>query len=206
MKTILIIEDEKVIRDGLVEILKEEGFGVDSAENGQMGLDMIKKTDFDIVVTDLVMPVVGGMEVLREAKLIKPRTIVILITAFATVNNAVEAMKAGASDYITKPFRVDEVITKIRKVLAEAEFEKFQLFDSDLIKAISNQIRKDIVKLLYKEGKLKFTEIQRGLGIEDPTKLNFHMRVMRVHKIIEQDNEKFYNLTPVGKKLFETLT
>jgi DNA-binding NtrC family response regulator len=136
MKTILIIEDEKVIRDGLVEILKEEGFGVDSAENGQMGLDKIKKTDFDVVVTDLVMPVVGGMEVLRETKLIKPRTIVILITAFATVNNAVEAMKAGASDYITKPFRVDEVKTKIRKVLAEAEFEKFQLFDSGLIKAI----------------------------------------------------------------------
>ena len=206
MKTILIIEDEKVIRDGLVEILKEEGFGVDSAENGQMGLDKIKKTDFDVVVTDLVMPVVGGMEVLRETKLIKPRTIVILITAFATVNNAVEAMKAGASDYITKPFRVDEVKTKIRKVLAEAEFEKFQLFDSGLIKAISNQIRKDVVKLLYKAGKLKFTEIQRGLGIEDPTKLNFHMRVMRVHKIIEQDNEKFYKLTPVGKKLFETLT
>jgi DNA-binding response OmpR family regulator len=206
MKTILIIEDEKEIRDGLVEILKEEGFGVDSAENGQMGLDKIKKTDFDVVVTDLVMPVVGGMEVLRETKLIKPRTIVILITAFATVNNAVEAMKAGASDYITKPFRVDEVKTKIRKVLAEAEFEKFQLFDSGLIKAISNQIRKDVVKLLYKAGKLKFTEIQRGLGIEDPTKLNFHMRVMRVHKIIEQDSEKFYKLTPVGKKLFETLT
>jgi DNA-binding response OmpR family regulator len=206
MKTILIIEDEKEIRDGLVEILKEEGFGVDSAENGQMGLDKIKKTDFDVVVTDLVMPVVGGMEVLRETKLIKPRTIVILITAFATVNNAVEAMKAGASDYITKPFRVDEVKTKIRKVLAEAEFEKFQLFDSGLIKAISNQIRKDVVKLLYKAGKLKFTEIQRGLGIEDPTKLNFHMRVMRVHKIIEQDSEKFYKLTPVGKKLLKTLT
>lgn len=206
MKTILIIEDEKEIRDGLVEILKEEGFEVDSAENGQTGLDKIKKADFDVVVTDLVMPVVGGMEVLRETKLIKPRTIVILITAFATVNNAVEAMKAGASDYITKPFRIDEVKTKIRKALAEAEFEKFQLFDSGLIKAISNQIRKDVVKLLYKAGKLKFTEIQRGLEIEDPTKLNFHMRVMKVHKIIEQDSEKFYKLTPVGKKLFETLT
>lgn len=206
MKTILIIEDEKEIRDGLVEILKEEGFSVDSAENGQIGLDKIRKTGFDIVVTDLVMPVVGGMEVLREAKLITPQTIVILITAFASVNNAVEAMKAGASDYITKPFRVDEVKTKIRQVLAEAEFEKYQLFDSGLIKAISNQIRKDVVKLLYKTGKLKFTEIQRGLGIEDPTKLNFHMRVMRVNKIIEQDSEKYYKLTPVGKKLLETLT
>ncbi|SNQ61597.1 sigma-54-dependent transcriptional regulator [Candidatus Methanoperedens nitratireducens] len=205
MKNILIIEDEKEIRDGLVEVLEDAGFAVDSADNGEQGLEKIAKKDFDIVVTDLIMPVVGGMEVLRETKHIKPRTRVILITAFATVDNAVEAMKAGASDYITKPFRIDEVQTKIRKVLAEAEFDKPQIFDSNLIKAISNQIRKDAVKLLYKSGRLKFTEIQRGLGIEDATKLNFHMRVMKEHKIIEQDSEKFYVLTPVGKKLFEAL-
>ncbi|MCZ7397108.1 MAG: response regulator, partial [Candidatus Methanoperedens sp.] len=124
MKNILIIDDEKEIREGLVEILKDAGFAVDSADNGEQGLDKIKKKDFDVVVTDLIMPVVGGMEVLRGTKHIKPQTRVILITAFATVDNAVEAMKAGASDYITKPFRVDEVQTKIRKVLPEAEFDK----------------------------------------------------------------------------------
>src|SRR4030067_1925182 len=205
MKNILIIEDEKEIREGLVEFLEDAGFIVDSAENGQQGLGKIGKKDFDVVVTDLIMPVVGGMKVLRETKRIKPHTRVILITAFATVDNAVEAMKAGASDYITKPFRIDEVQTKIRKVLAEAEFDKPQIFDSDLIKAISNQTRKDAVKLLSKAGKLKFTEIQRSLGIEDATKLNFHMRVMKEHKVIEQDGEKFYMLTPTGKKLFEVL-
>ena len=205
MKNILIIEDEKEIRDGLAEVLEDAGFLVDSAENGQQGLEKIGKKDFDVIVTDLIMPVVGGMEVLRETKRIKSHTRVILITAFATIDNAVEAMKAGASDYITKPFRIDEVQTKIRKVLAEAEFDKPQIFDSDLIKAISNQTRKDAVKLLYKVGKLKFTEIQRGLGIEDATRLNFHMRVMKEHKIIEQDREKFYMLTPAGKKLFEAL-
>ncbi len=205
MKNILIIEDEKEIRDGLAEVLEDGGFLVDSAENGQLGLEKIGKKDFDVIVTDLIMPVVGGMEVLRETKRIKPHSRVILITAFATIDNAVEAMKAGASDYITKPFRIDEVQTKIRKVLAEAEFDKPQIFDSDLIKAISNQTRKDAVKLLYKAGRLKFTEIQRGLGIEDATRLNFHMRVMKEHKIIEQDREKFYILTSTGKKLFEAL-
>ncbi|CAG1006615.1 Transcriptional regulatory protein CusR [Methanosarcinales archaeon] len=205
MKNILIIEDEKEIREGLVELLEDAGFLVDFAENGRQGVEKIGKKDYDVVVTDLIMPVVGGMEVLREIKRIKPHIHVILITAFATVDNAVEAMKAGASDYITKPFRIDEVQTKIRKVLAEAEFDKPQIFDSDLIKAISNQTRKDAVKLLYKAGRLKFTEIQRGLGIEDATRLNFHMRVMKGHKIIEQDKEKFYMLTPVGKKLFEAL-
>ncbi len=205
MKNILIIEDEKEIRKGLAEVLEDAGFAVDSADNGQQGLEKIVKKDFDVVVTDLIMPIVGGMEVLRETKRIKPQILVVMITAFATVDNAVEAMKAGASDYITKPFRIDEVQTKIRKVLAEAEFAKLQIFDSDLIKAISNKIRKDAVKLLYKAGKLKFTEIQRGLGIEDATKLNFHMRVMKAHKIIEQDGENFYILTPAGKKLFEAL-
>ena len=205
MKNILIIEDEKEIRDGLAEVLEDAGFFVDSAVNGKEGLEKIGKKDFDVIVTDLIMPVVGGMEVLRETKRMKPNTCVILITAFATIDNAVEAMKAGASDYITKPFRIDEVQTKIRKVLAEAEFDKSRILNSDLIKAISNQTRKEAVKLLYKSGKLKFTEIQRGLGIEDATKLNFHMRVMREHKIIEQDGEKFYVLTHSGKKLFEAL-
>ena len=206
MKNILIIEDEKEIRDGLAEVLEDAGFAVDSADNGQQGLDKIKKKDFDIVLTDLIMPVVDGMEVLRETKRIKPHTRIILITAFATVDNAVEAMKAGASDYITKPFRIDEVQTKIRRVLAEAEFEKhFKILDSDVIKAISNTIRKDVVKLLDREGKLKFTEIQRRLGIDDATKLNFHLRVLKSHAVIDQDSEKVYALAPKGKKLLDAL-
>lgn len=205
MRNILIIEDDKEVRDGLVELLKEDGYVVDSAENGQLGLDKIKKKDFDVILTDLIMPVVGGMEVLLETKRIKPETHVIMITAFATIDNAVDTMKAGASDYITKPFKIDEVQIKIQKVLAEAEFKKIQILDSDLIKAISNQIRKDTMRLLYKAGRLKFTEIQRGLGIEDATKLTFHLRVMKKHKVIEQDSEKGYMLTPLGKKLFAAL-
>jgi len=118
MKNILVIEDDRKMRDGLVEILTDEGYRVESAENGQLGLDRIKKKDFDVVLTDLIMPVMGGMEVLSEIKLMKPRTCVIIITADGTIENTVEAMKVGASDYITKPFNIDEVQTKIRKVLA----------------------------------------------------------------------------------------
>src|SRR3972149_3525435 len=105
------------MRNGLVELLSEEGYEVDSAENGQKGLEAARRADYDIVLTDLIMPSVSGMDVLREMKRAKPKTHVILITAFATVENAVEAMKNGASDYITKPFKVDEVQTKIRKVI-----------------------------------------------------------------------------------------
>ena len=206
MKSILVIEDDPKMRNGLVELLADEGYQVEPAENGLTGLDKIRKKDFDIVLTDLIMPAIGGMEVLRETKRMKPKTHVILITAFATIENAVEAMKAGASEYITKPFKIDEVQTKIRKVLEEAEFEKpIQILDSDVIKAISNPIRKNAVKLLNKEGKLKFTEIKNMLRIDDPTKLSFHLRVLKSYNIIEQDSDRVYMLTPEGKKLLEAL-
>ncbi|MCZ7400469.1 MAG: response regulator [Candidatus Methanoperedens sp.] len=112
MKDILVIEDDRKMRDGLVEILKDEGYKVESAENGQSGLDKLKTKDFDVVLTDLMMPVMGGMEVLREIKRTKPKTSVIIITAFGTIENAVDAIKVGASDYITKPFKIDEIQTK----------------------------------------------------------------------------------------------
>ncbi len=206
MKDILVIEDDRKMRDGLVEILKDEGYKVESAENGQSGLDKLKKKDFDIVLTDLMMPVMGGMEVLREIKRTKPKTSVIIITAFGTIENAVDAIKVGASDYITKPFKIDEIQTKIRKVLAETEFEKVPtLLDSDVIKAISNPIRKNTIKLLDKAGKLKFTEIKNTLKIDDATKLSFHLRILKSYNVIEQDSDKIYMLTPSGKKLMESL-
>jgi DNA-binding response OmpR family regulator len=206
MKNILVIEDDRKMRDGLVEILTDEGYNVESAENGQQGVEKIKIKEFDVILTDLIMPLMGGMEVLMEIKHIKPRTHVIMITAFGTIENAIEAMKAGASDYITKPFKIDEVQTKIRMVLATAEIDKYpQILESDVIKAISNPIRKDTVKLLNKTGKLKFTEIKNMLKIDDATKLSFHLRILKSYNIIEQDSEKVYMLTSAGRKLIENL-
>ncbi|CAG0982495.1 Transcriptional regulatory protein TcrA [Methanosarcinales archaeon] len=206
MKNILVIEDDKKMRDGLVEILTDEGYNVESAENGQVGLEKIKKKEYDVILTDLIMPVMGGMEVLMEIKHIKPGTNVIIITAFGTIENAVDAIKAGASDYITKPFKIDEVQTKIRMVIAMAEINKYpQLLESDLIKAISNPIRKDTLKLLNKAGKLKFTEIKNMLKIDDATKLSFHLRILKSYNVIEQDSEKVYMLTLAGRKMIENM-
>jgi DNA-binding response OmpR family regulator len=206
MKNILIIEDDSKMREGLAELLKEEGYKVESAENGKKGIDKLMGKDFDVVLTDLIMPVMGGMDVLRETKRMRPATHVIFITAYATIENAVEAMKSGASDYITKPFKIDEVQTKIRRVLAEAEFEKYpDIIGSDIIKAISNPIRKDTVKLLNKAGKLKFTEIKNMLKIDDATKLSFHLRVLKEYNVIEQDSDRVYMLTRAGKDLIESL-
>jgi DNA-binding response OmpR family regulator len=206
MTNILVIEDDEKMRNGLVEILKEEGYNVDSADNGLKGLEKIREKDYDVVLTDLLMPVMGGMELLRNIKQIKPRTSVIIITAFGTIENAVEAIKVGASEYITKPFKIDEVQNMIKKVLAEREFEKTpHILDSNVMKAISNPIRKDTLKLLAGTGKLKFTEIKTMLKIDDATKLSFHLRILKLHNLIEQDNEKVYMLSSEGKKIMENL-
>ncbi len=206
MKNILVTEDDAKMRNGLVEILNEEGYNVDSVENGQKGLEKIREKDYDVVLTDLIMPAMGGMELLRNIKQIRPMTSVIIITAFGTIENAVEAIKVGASDYITKPFKIDEVQTKIRQVLAEREFDRSpQILDSDVIKAISNPIRKDTLKLLARAGKLKFTEIKNMLKIDDATKLSFHLRILKSYDLIEQDTEKVYMLSGEGKKLMENL-
>lgn len=206
MKNILITEDDEKMRMGLVEILKEEGYNVDSAENGQKGLEMINEKDYDVVLVDLIMPVMGGLELLRNIKQVKPWISVIIITAFGTVENAVEAIKAGASDYITKPFKIDEVQSKIKKVFAEKEFTKtHDILDSGVIKAISNPIRKDVIRLLASSGKLKFTDIKNMLGVDDPTKLSFHLRVLKSSYLVEQDNNKIYMLSSSGKKLMESL-
>jgi DNA-binding NtrC family response regulator len=206
MKKILVTEDDQKMRDGLVEILKEEGYEVDFAQNGQKGLEKIKEKDYDIVLTDLIMPVMDGMELLRNIKHTKPGTSVIIITAFGTIENAVEAIKVGASEYITKPFKIDEVQSKIKKVLAEREFKKSpHIMDSNVIKAISNPIRKDTVELLARAGKLKFTDIKNMLKIDDATKLSFHLRVLKFNNLIEQDSEKVYMLSDSGKKLMESL-
>lgn len=207
MVRLLIIEDDPVLRSGLEEVLKDEGYEINSAGDGRTGLKLFVEKKYDMVLTDLVMPDMNGMDVLKEIKKTNPKTHVIIITAFATVENAVEAIKLGASDYISKPFKIDEVQIKIKKILEEAKFEKNLEFipDSDLMKAMGNPLREEAVRLLYKHEKLKFTEIQHHLRIKDATKLSFHLKVLKSNNIVEQDSNKVYMLTPRGKKFLETL-
>jgi len=152
------------------------------------------------------MPIVGGMDVLKEVKKKNNNTPVILITAYATIDNAVEAVKAGASEYITKPFKVDEIQTKIRKAAVEADFEQGpQIISSDVIKGISNPIRKEVVTILDRKKELRFTDIKNILNIDDASKLSFHLRILKSLEIIDQDKDKIYSLTTRGNKLIRAI-
>ncbi len=118
MKQILVVDDDLAMRMALAESLESCGFEVETAENGVDALDKFQKGKFEAVVTDMRMPKMTGMDVLKGVKKISPLTPVILITAFGTVKTAVEAMKEGAAEFIMKPFSLDDLEFAVKNVLA----------------------------------------------------------------------------------------
>jgi len=112
--SILIVDDEESVRDSLYNWFIEDGFRVESAENAKKALTILESDQFDIILADIKMPGMDGLEMLRRIKLIKPDSIVIVMTAFATVDTAVKALKDGAYDYVTKPFDPDDLTHLIR--------------------------------------------------------------------------------------------
>ena len=109
MARLLIVDDEKNIRLSLVRFFESLGHHVSEAENGARASAMLAESRFDLVLTDFRMAEMNGLELLKEAKRIHPDALVILMTAYGTVENAVAAMKAGAYDYVTKPFSLAEM-------------------------------------------------------------------------------------------------
>jgi two-component system response regulator PilR (NtrC family) len=124
MKKLLIVDDEKSMREFLAIVLRKEGYYVTAVADGESALRLLEQDIFDLVMTDMKMPGMDGLALLRAVKQISPRTIVLMITAFASTENAVEAMRAGAYDYLTKPFQIDEVKLLINKALDHRSLEE----------------------------------------------------------------------------------
>jgi DNA-binding NtrC family response regulator len=114
---ILLIDDEAIALSNLTHVLKREGYDVTACKDGEAGLEALERSDFDLVLTDLKMPGIDGMEVLRQVHATEPDVPVIMITGHATLDSAVEAMKAGAHHYLAKPFRLAEAREVVRSAL-----------------------------------------------------------------------------------------
>ncbi len=115
--SILVVDDDPVTRTLLTKRLHKEGYFVEAVENGLVAKDKLAENYFDVVLTDLIMPGgIDGIGVLEEAKRIHFKTEVVLITAHATVDNAIEAMKKGAADYLQKPINFDELFLRLDKI------------------------------------------------------------------------------------------
>src|SRR6185503_9342785 len=150
MAQVLIIDDHDTVREGLELLLRRRGHRTLSAEGGQRGLDLLQEEGADLVITDLRMANVDGMEVLRRVKERSPGTDVLVLTAYGTLETAVEAMKLGATDFITKPFSTEEFAVKIDRILKDRE-ERERLRKENLALRVENAWLKEDVQVRYGE-------------------------------------------------------
>ena len=135
---ILVVDDEEIVRNSLVEWLREDGYQAEAAENGFQALDMIRESPPDIALVDLKMPKMDGIELLEKAKQVSPNVQVIIITAYATVHTAVQAIKMGAYDYLIKPCDPEEISMLIKRLIESQMLAKEVSY---LRKELSKQYR-----------------------------------------------------------------
>ncbi|MBF0296378.1 MAG: response regulator [Magnetococcales bacterium] len=206
-QNILIVDDEAELRENLAVLLSHEGFQVATAESGVEALRLSSVERFDVVLLDLIMPELDGIETLQKMRRLNSKTKFIIMTAFATVNTAVQAIRTGASDYLSKPFRFEELVAVVRRSLEEARFES-QIRASDLdqtLSSLANPIRRRIIEMLGHGQALRMTDISAALYIEDHTKTLFHLRTLKEAGLIRQTEEKLYTHTPAGQNAYNLL-
>ncbi len=177
MGRILIADDHDALRRGLVRGLTEGGHDVEEASNGNAAIERLHDNYFDVVLSDLKMGGSDGMDVLRTTRALHPTTAVILMTAFGSVNTAVEAMKIGAFDYVQKPFEIEEMEVKIAKALEHKRLKneleylrgaQQDIYDFDRIVGSSPALQRvlDIVKKVAKSNTTVLIHGETGTGKE----------------------------------------
>lgn len=205
--TILVVDDDRDLRESVVEILEDAGYAVAACATAEDALQAMQDTTPRLALVDNMMPGMGGMALLPLLKRDYPGTKIIMITAFSTVDNAVAAMRSGADDYLSKPFRRDDLLVAVRRVLEVLKFESRQAEPcmDEALACLSNPIRRQILVALAESGEMRFMDITRTLGIRDHTKVNFHLKNLKSCSLISQNREKSYRLTPQGEKIIECL-
>ncbi len=207
MNRILIVDDDTELRGNLSDVLQDAGYTTAEAHNGQAALNLLESEDFTLVLLDMVMPGMNGIDTLTALKHKKPQTKVIMITAFATVQNAVNAIQKGASDYVTKPFKIEDLLATIGRVLEEARFEEgaAKIGLDNAISSLNNEIRRNIIRMIFKRKNMRLMEITRELNFDDHTKIVFHLKNLKEADVIDQDQNKAYFLTEEGGRLYECM-
>ena len=135
---ILIVDDEEIVRESLANWLEEDGYEVEAVENGARALERLPAKDWNLAMVDLKMPGMDGIQLMDEIRKVRPDTIVIIMTAYATVDTAVQAMKKGAYDYIVKPFNPEDLSITIRKIIEHQKLVKENIY---LRKELKKQYR-----------------------------------------------------------------
>ncbi len=130
-QTVLLVDDEPSHRLMLRAHLREEGFETEEAADGQEAVDRVGRHFYDLVLMDVRMPILDGIEALQRIKKISPAIPVIMMTAYGSIDSAVEALKSGADDYLTKPLDMEELLLKVKKVLRYRQLEEENRFNRE---------------------------------------------------------------------------
>ncbi len=207
MSKIMVVDDDTELRENLTEILVDADHEVFSANQSEKALQMLEDEAVDLILLDLIMPGMGGMDAIPLFRRTCPGARIIVMTAFSTVGNAVESLKKGANDYIAKPFKIEELLTTVRKNLEEGRFLSCKLFldMDDTFSSLANVTRRKVLYILAQEGSVRFMDLARKLDMPDHTKMNFHLKVLKENGLIEQNEGKSYLLSPRGRQVKECL-
>lgn len=201
MANILIAEDDANLRINMQEVLELEGHHVIAVDCADAAILSCEQENFDIALMDLLMPGMTGVEAISNLRQLNPFIAIIIITAYATVDTAVDAMKKGADSVMTKPFNTAELLMGIKRSIAEKQLLKSAAsIDSDSVyAALANPLRRMTLKQLGTHKQLKFMDLCRLVGVEDHTKFNFHLRQLKKAGLVQQNANKFYILTTTGQ-------
>lgn len=207
--SILVVEDEEIIREIFSETFRSWGYKTDVAENGKEALEKVRDKEYDIIVTDLNMPFVNGIELIKKLKEKNYLAEVIVVTGFATIDNAIEAMKAGAFDFITKPVNFDHVqfvINKCRQqIQSREENSQLKILNERLTKL--NELKDKFISITNHELRTPVTIIKGYLDIlelscpEDNQEITEIVGILKftVNELIDR-LENLHSLSQMDKK------
>lgn len=150
MEKILIVDDEKSILELLVVVFEKEGYAVKATPSGTKAMEWLTKQDFDLVITDIKLPEISGLDILRYLRENRPDIPVVLITAYGTIKQAVEALKGGAADYVVKPFDIEEL-----KIIAAHSLEKRRLQEENILLKRALKEKYNLLNLIGKSRKMQ---------------------------------------------------
>ena len=199
---ILVIDDNEWVRDTLKQLLSMSGYQVDAAENGSKGLNKIKSRRYDVVLSDIQMPEMDGIELLKQIKENDSTLPVVMITGFPTVDNAIQAMRQGASDFITKPFRYEQVSMIVDRLAKESKFEKKgipvdrKIHQNKTIESLNQRLDKKVkeLSLLY--------SISESMNVSQLSSEDLFSRIVTVAtELVEADNASLLVFDNVSHEL-----
>jgi two-component system KDP operon response regulator KdpE len=194
---ILVVDDEEVTRLSLAEILSLEGYQVASAKSGEEALQKLEKETFDLVLADLVMKEVDGLQVMEAAKRLSPETVVIMLTAYGTLESAIQAMRQGAYDYLIKPCGAQEIVASVESGLAKQRQERRR---QELLSRVEEMLR-----ALKAEEDETPTSVSVGNQFKRARFLQSREIIVDLQKHIATLHGQLLNLTPTEFRLLTCL-